>query len=178
MTSQYSPYVTVLIIAAVTASLVARYAWHRRGTPGGIYFVLLMAAVAVWAFTGAAEFAATTIPAKITWSKLSYLGIVSVSPLWLLFSLSYSQRTDWLTRRRVAALWIVPLFILGLAATNEWHRLIWPTITPVSEAPGAMLIYGHGLGVWAHAVYAYISYGAGRLPGDRGKRRPCLERRD
>jgi len=66
MTWQYSPYVTVLIIAAVTASLVALYAWHRRDTPGGIYFVLLMVAVAVWAFTGAAESAALTIPAKIS----------------------------------------------------------------------------------------------------------------
>ena len=155
MTWLNGPYVVVLLIAAVTASLVVLYAWDRRRTPGGRYFVLLMAAVALWAFTGAAEFAALAYATKIAWAKLSYLGVVSVSPLWLLFALSYSRRTGWLTRRRVATLWIVPAVILGLAVTNEWHHLVWPAITPLSETPGAVLIYGHGPAVWVHAVYAY-----------------------
>jgi PAS domain S-box-containing protein len=148
-------YVVVLTIAAGVAALVAMYAWRRRATPGGIYFVLLMLAVAEWAFAGAAEFAAIDIPTKIVWGKISYLGIVSVAPLWLLFTLGYSQRAQWLTRRRAALLWIVPIIVLGLVATNEQHRLIWPRITPDSSMPGMMLVYEHGIGVWVNMVYSY-----------------------
>ncbi len=148
-------YVAVLTIAAGVAALVAMYAWRRRATPGGIYFVLLMLAVAEWSLAGAAEFATIDIPTKIVWGKISYLGIVSVAPLWLLFTLGYSQRAQWLTRRRAALLWIVPVIVLGLVATNEQHRLIWPRITPDSSMPGMMLVYEHGIGVWVNMVYAY-----------------------
>lgn len=155
MTWLNAPYVAVLLVAGVTALLVVLYAWDRRRTAGGTYFILMMIAVALWALSNAAEFAALEYWTKIAWGKLSYVGIVSVSPLWLLFALSYSRRTGWSTRRWAAALWIVPALILALAVTNEWHRLVWPAITPVSDIPGAMLIYAHGPAVWVHAVYAY-----------------------
>ncbi len=48
-----------------------------------------------------------------------------------------------------------PLLILGLAATNEWHGLIWPAITPISTEPGTRLIYSHGIFFWVHAAFAY-----------------------
>jgi PAS domain S-box-containing protein len=155
MNWQHAPYVVILIIAASVAMLVAIYAWQRRAVRGGIFFALLMVAVAQWAFSGAAEFAATDISTKIGWSKVSYLGIVSIAPLWLLFTGGYSQRTQPLAGRRAIWLWLVPVTILGLAVTNEWHRLIWPTITPVASVPGAMLVYGHGIGVWVNVVYSY-----------------------
>jgi diguanylate cyclase (GGDEF)-like protein len=146
----------IMASAALMALLIGLYTWRWRAAPGGFYFTLLMIAVSVFAFTNAAEFSVTSIPAKVTWSKLSYLGIVSVSPLWLLFAASYGRYSSWLSPRRVAALWILPVVILGLAMTNEWHRLIWPTITPVSPEPGARLIYGHGIAFWTHAAYSYI----------------------
>src|SRR3972149_3800649 len=100
--------VILMIASAVIALLVAFYTWQWRNTPGGYYFILLLAAVAIYAFACAFEEAATTLPVKITWSKISYLGVVNISPLWLMFALQFSQRTSWLTRRRIAALWIVP----------------------------------------------------------------------
>lgn len=156
MTWQYLPYVILLAGSSVAAGLIAAYAWRRRGTPGGIYFVLLMAAVAVWSLANAAEYVTVAIPLKILWTKVSYLGIVSVAPLWLLFALGYSQRTEWLVPRRVVLLWIVPVATLLLTATNDWHHLYWPTITPIAETPGAALIYGHGVAVWLWVTYSYI----------------------
>jgi PAS domain S-box-containing protein len=148
-------YVALLTIAVIVDVLVALYAWWRRATPGGIYLALLMAAAAIWALANAAEFAALDIPTKIFWGKASYVGVVNVPPLWLLFTLSYSQRTQWFTRRRVALLWIVPAIILGLVATNELHHLVWTRITPDPSAPGLMLVYEHGPGVWLNMLYSY-----------------------
>ena len=50
----------------------------------------------------------------------------------------------------------MPLLTLALAATNEWHGLIWPSVTPISADPGARLVYTHGIGVWVFAAYAYF----------------------
>ncbi len=51
---------------------------------------------------------------------------------------------------------IIPVVILFLVATNGWFGLIWPTITPSSSQPGALLIYGHGIGFYIYAIYTYI----------------------
>ena len=89
----------IMASAALMALLIGLYTWRWRAAPGGFYFTLLMIAVSVFAFTNAAEFSVTSIPAKVTWSKLSYLGIVSVSPLWLLFAASYGRYSSWLSSR-------------------------------------------------------------------------------
>ncbi|MEW5871062.1 MAG: histidine kinase N-terminal 7TM domain-containing protein [Chloroflexota bacterium] len=123
--------------------------------PGGLCFSLLMAAVAFYAAASAGEIASASTPARIAWSKLSYLGIVSVAPLWFLFAASYTGRSEWLGRFRLAALWVLPVAVLMLVATNEAHRLVWPEITPVSSEPGARLVYSHGPVVWLNAAYAY-----------------------
>jgi PAS domain S-box-containing protein len=155
MNPQNLPYIVVSAIAVAIAVSVAIYASRQRAAPGGFYVTLLMLAVATWALSTVGEFLAVSVPAKIWWSKITYLGIVGVAPLWLLFVLDYSQRSDWLTPGRIALLWIVPLITIGLVFTNEWHLLIWPRITPASGAPGAMLIYDHGIGFWVNFVYSY-----------------------
>jgi PAS domain S-box-containing protein len=156
MTWQYLPYVATLAGASLASALIAVYAWRRRSMPGGTYFSLLMVAVAVWSLANAVEYATLAIPLKVLWTKVSYLGIVSVGPLWLLFALGYARRSDWLVPWRVALIWIVPVATLLLAATNDWHYLYWPTITPISDEPGAALAYGHGIIVWLWVAYSYV----------------------
>jgi len=155
MTLLTSPYAIILIVAAVVSAILAFEGWARRKMPGGLPFSLLMTAVVVWALAGAWEAAVVDIPLKILAAKFQYIGIVSVSPLWLLFALSYTRRDRWLKKRNVAALWVLPVVIFLLAATNELHRLVWNRIAPVSDEPGAILVYSHGLALWLNVVYSY-----------------------
>jgi PAS domain S-box-containing protein len=148
-------YVALLTIAVIVDVLVALYAWTRRATPGGIYLALLMAAAAIWALANAAEFATPDIPTKIFWAKASYVGVVNVPPLWLLFTLSFSQHTQWFARRRVILLWIVPAIMLGLVMTNEVHHLVWSRVIPDPNTLDLMLVYEHGPGVWLNMLYSY-----------------------
>jgi PAS domain S-box-containing protein len=148
-------YVALLITAVVVDVLIVLYAWTRRATPGGVYLALLMAAAAIWALANAAEFATSDISTKIFWAKASYVGIVNVPPLWLLFTLSFSQRTQWFARRRVILLWIVPAIMLGLVMTNELHHLVWSRVIPDPNTFDLMLVYEHGPGVWLNMLYSY-----------------------
>lgn len=156
MTQQSILPFVVMMTSGVIASMVAIYAWRKQERPGAFYLSCLMLAVAVSSFTSAGELAAFNIASKITWSKFSYIGFVSIAPFWLLFATGYSQNSFFSSRLRLVALWIPPVVTLLLVATNELHGLIWPSITPVSTQPGAWLVYAHGTGVWIFIAYAYI----------------------
>ncbi|MGA9139581.1 MAG: histidine kinase N-terminal 7TM domain-containing protein [Methanocella sp.] len=163
MDAQYMPYALVPAVTVVTIGVLIWYVWKRRAAPGGLYFLLLAAAGAEWALCNTAEALVTGMGAKIFFAKLTYFGIVSIGPLWLLFTVDYSQFNKWLNNRRIALLWLVPAAILVLVATNEWHGLIWPAITTVSDLPGAPLVYAHGPGVWANMIYTYLLLTAGMV---------------
>ena len=151
----YLPYVLIMLLAAAVAGWVSAYVWRRHTVPGGTYFAWLMAAVAFWALLNAIEYSLVHIPTRILCSKISYPAVVSVPPLWFLFVLAYTQREAWLTPRRRVLMWIIPVLTLALAWTNELHWLYWPTITPVSDEPGAMLTYTRGVLFLPNLIYAY-----------------------
>ena len=149
-------YAIFLLISTIITLYLSFYSWNKRSNPDALYFSFLMLAVSIWTITGSFEMASISISTKILWSQISYLGIVFVGPLWLLFTLSYTDNEKWLKLKFIGPLMIIPVVILFLVATNGWFGLIWPTITPSSSQPGALLIYGHGIGFYIYAIYTYI----------------------
>ena len=152
---QFSPYAFAMLIATILLAAQAIFVLGRRRAPGGLYFALLMAAAAEWALFSFLEVTIADAAVKVMLYKMEYLGAVSVAPLWLLFALDFGKRTKWLKSVWARLLWLVPIAILVLVATNEWHGLMWSGITPVDDLIGARLIYEHGPGDWALAVYSY-----------------------
>jgi len=150
-----------MLITSIIALLLALYVWPRRSSPGGLYFSLLMLAAGEWALMGYMEMAVVGLQAKVICTQLSYLSVTSIGPLWLLFALDYSQRRQWLTHKRILLMWVVPAMIIGLVMTNGIHGLIWPEITLVSDAPGSIPVYQHGIAYWVHTVYTYSLMVAG-----------------
>jgi len=152
-----TPYVILSAVAALVAVIVAVIAWRRGAVPGGRPLAGVMIAVSFWSAGAALEYAAVEIPNKVFWAKIQYFGVVAVPVLYLLLSIEYSLHGHWLTRRRIVLLSVVPLVTLLLAMTNEWHGLIWPTITPGADPADNLAIYSHGLGFWIGSVgYSYL----------------------
>ncbi|MFY9639234.1 MAG: histidine kinase N-terminal 7TM domain-containing protein [Methanobacterium sp.] len=149
-------YAIFLLISTIITLYLSFYSWNKRSNPDALYFSFLMLAVSIWTITGSLEMASISISTKILWSQISYLGIVFVGPLWLLFTLSYTDNEKWIKLKFIGPLMVIPVVILFLVATNGWFGLIWPTITPSSSQPGALLIYGHGIGFYIYAIYTYI----------------------
>ncbi len=152
-----TPYVLVSALAAVVAVIVAVVAWKRRAAPGGRPLVWLMVAVAIWSAGAALEYATVGIPGKILWAKVQYLGVLSCPVFFLLLALEYNHLDRWLTRRTIGLLFVVPAFTLILAVTNEWHGLIWPSVTPTGAPEANLALYDHGIGFWLGSVgYSYL----------------------
>lgn len=164
MTWQFTSDVIAFLFAAVVSCSIAVVILRRPLVSGSLTFVLLMLAVAEWTFVRALEGMAVEMPSKILWAKLEYPGIVTVPLLWFIFTVKYGRQVQWLTRRVIVLLLVVPCITFALALTNEAHGLIWSSILP-GTTPGSNLIYNHGTWFWMHVVYSYalMLTGTGQL---------------
>ncbi|MCK9152070.1 histidine kinase N-terminal 7TM domain-containing protein [Methanobacterium alcaliphilum] len=156
MNFQYSPYGAVLLISAVIVLSLSIYSFQKRSSRMHVYFSLLLLSSFVWCFASAMEFFTIEMSLKIIWIQISYIGVTTAAPLWLIVVLSYSRYEKYLKPKNIGLLMIIPLIVLVLAFTNSWHNLVWPSITPTSDVPGALLIYAHGPAFWLNILYSFI----------------------
>ncbi len=149
-------YIFILFGGALVSGAAAASAWRRPAAAGGRDLALLMGAVFEWCLTATFEAAAASLPVKILWSKVEYLGIASTPVLLFLFALRFTGADARLTRLGRMFLWTVPAATFLLALTNESHRLIWSAFTPLPQAGPRALVYTHGAFFWVHATYSYL----------------------
>lgn len=150
------PYIITLVLVAVVAGVLTARAWCHRTTPGAPAFALLMLTVVIWSLAYALELSSVTLPAKLFWTRIEYLGIVLLPASWLAFACHYTGYESWLGWRAGVVLVIEPLVILLLIWTNELHGLFWRTI---ALAPGDPLFAWRttrGVAYWIHAGYTYL----------------------
>lgn len=158
---QFTSYSVFNFLIAGLTAVVAVFAWQRRHVAGGFPLFWLMTAVSFWMFTAGLEAAAVPIPDKIFWSKIQYLGVQSSPVFLLLFALQFAEYERFLVPRRQLFLWIIPLITIGLAATNDYHHVIWTTFTPIAGTN--LIAYGHGWAFWVAIVYIYLVIAAAVL---------------
>ena len=152
---QYTPYALPLIAAATISAALALYGWRRRPTPGAMFFVLLMLAVAEWSLTYALELDSSDLSAKILFDALEFLGIVSIPAAWLALTLCYTGREKWLTPRNLALLAVEPVITVLLVWTNGFHGLIWGNVGLDTSGTFINLRETPGVGFWIHTGYSY-----------------------
>jgi diguanylate cyclase (GGDEF)-like protein/PAS domain S-box-containing protein len=177
MSLSYTPYVGVLLLNGLISAIIGFILLGNRNIPGKTLLLLIIAAAAEVSLASAFEVASLEIPAKVFWAKIEYLGNQSGPVLFLMFALAYTHQEEWLTGRNVLLIWLIPLTTMLLAATNEWHKLIWTSFTH-SPDNSAILIYGHGLWFYVCLVFGYLAILAGCIILIRASRRsPQLYRR-
>jgi signal transduction histidine kinase/ActR/RegA family two-component response regulator len=160
------PSAVMLIAGAILLVFVA-FVVRQRNDKCAFYLKLLMAAAALWAIANGFELALNDFALKVFLSKVSYIGVCSVIPFWLLFVLNYVKHA-WLSKKGLyQIISIIPVIVLGFVFTNEFHGLVWPTLEPVEINEGIRIIYGHGIMVLVFAIYsaAIMLYGAYVLIG-------------
>lgn len=161
MEFQYITYSLLLIFSSLISIFLSWSAWKRRKVNGALYLCLLFIFVTEWSLTSALEISSTDVMFKIVYAKLSYIGMILIPPLWFLFTLDYTQNQEVIKKPRVIILFLIPIFIIYLVLTNDWHGLIWPNITPLYTAEGLFLIYQHGPASIFSAIYSFILILAG-----------------
>lgn len=153
---QITAYSIVLLTAAIISGLLALYIWYRK--PGYISseLSLLMIAVTLWTLSAAMESIVPDIPSKIIFSIIGYAGIASIPVLFLLTASRYTQYDEWINKKSVILLSLVPVLTILIAATNNFHSLLWRNIFIRQGYLGIHAVYERGIYFWVHTAYSYI----------------------
>ncbi|PJF39598.1 MAG: PAS domain-containing protein [Chloroflexi bacterium] len=135
---------------------LALLAWQRRKTVGTLTFVAMALSAGIWSLGYTLELGSPTLAEKIWWVRFEYIGIVSAPLAWFLFALYFIGRDNWVTRRHIAVLSIVPTITLLAVWTNGESGWIWNTITLNTEHRIPMLETTHNFWFWVHSAYSYL----------------------
>lgn len=155
MLFEFPLYTIVYAAAAVLALISAGTVLWRRASPGSLPFALSLISLAVWSLASIFESGALTVSGRHVSSVFQYVGIASLSPLWLYFCAEYSGRKKVFERPYLWLIWIIPLAALVLAITNNSHGLIWQEIIIPEDASGSIAVYDHGIFFYIFTLYIY-----------------------
>lgn len=151
-----TPIVLFLFIPPLILLATVPYTWRHRTTPGARSFLMLVIAVAAWGICYALQLA--TLPdlaVKSFWSAAKYIGVAITPVVWFAFAVEYTGHGVWLTRRRFAALFIVPTITIVMAFVNPLN-LMWPPLQLVTTDQFVTTDAPFGVWFWIHAAYSYI----------------------
>jgi len=156
MTWQYSSFSIILSLTTFISVFLAIYTLRKQTFNGRLYFSLMMFSIAEWSITVALESAVVELEWKILLSKIQYLSVVSVGPLWFLFAIEYSQNQKLQKYFKWQYLSIIPIISLLFVFSNEWHKLAWPKIELQTINNFVFSYYEHGLIVYIVMFYSYV----------------------
>ncbi|WP_245837592.1 MULTISPECIES: sensor histidine kinase [Methanobacterium] len=131
------------------------YSYKKRSSTLHTYFIFFMISIFLWCLGAGMEFFSIAIWAKVFWIKVTYFGVATVAPLWFIFVLNYANYEKYLKPTYIRLLFLIPVIVIIMAFTNEWHGLLWPNIIPISNQPGAILIYEHGPVFFINMIYSF-----------------------
>jgi diguanylate cyclase (GGDEF)-like protein len=114
-----------------------------------------MCAVMEWAFFSALEMMTADVGVKIVLMQLGYMGAICAPSLFFVFVLEYIESPGWLTWRNAVLLAVFPMIMLVLTWTNNFHGLVWSSITANTQTPN-VLVYEPGLAGNLMVGYDYL----------------------
>ncbi len=142
-------YAFALFVSTAAAIYVSIVAWGRRAAPGARPLMVLGGAIAAWTLTYAIYFLVITENARFFWLRATYLGVLTVPTMFLVFSIQYVNRGQWLKRRVIALLTIEPVLTFILLWTDPWHTLFFG-----GKYVDGMILDG-GAWFWINVIYSY-----------------------
>ena len=152
---QANPYFQLLFIAGLIGLINVFFISRRLKVAGALPLLGMGLAVSEWALAYAMELASSELAMQIFWGKIQYFGIVSVSVLFFLFAITYTQshilKSKWLW-----SIWVFPLICVMLIWTNDLHHLVWTTISQKDFGSYVVASFGHGPIFYLFVAYSYI----------------------
>jgi len=151
----------ITIGIGVTAALLA---WRERGEPGAVPLTWMFIGQVIWVTCSLFEMQAGSVQAKILWSELLWIGVVIIPVAWLLFSLEYTGRDQYVRPQYILLLLLVPAITVVLALTSQSHDLLYTT-SKLVEFQGLVFVDRTiGPWVWVYFGYTYLLGVLGSVP--------------
>jgi len=157
------PLVFVSLLAGGTSTALAAAAYLKRSEPGAVPFAWMMVGTALWGLSYAVALVTFERGARLLFEVPAEIAQAIIAPAWLLFALAYTGRGEYVTRRFVAVLLVVPGITLWLVATATDHSLLWTNYRIVETFGAATVRFDPRPWFYLHSLYGYLLIGSGML---------------
>lgn len=138
--------VALVFLSAAIGTALGIFCIRRSSERGAFYLALLLFSASWWSFFYGLELLSVEQSARNFWYAVGILGNAPLAASALLFSLDFCGYAVARNKLFVALIAVEPLAHLALTLTNQWHRLVWSDIHPVSY--GTITLTGRHWGVW------------------------------
>lgn len=144
-------YALALFAAALISLGVAPSSWRRRAYPGSRPLAVLLVCLAWWSLTYALFWLRLPFFSEFFWLDATYLGLAVVPVALLTFTLQFTSRGSFLTKRNLTLLALIPLIANILLWTDPLHGLFFGG----KRVPGMGTILDGGWAFYIFFGYAY-----------------------
>ncbi|MCX6008406.1 MAG: PAS domain-containing protein, partial [Chloroflexi bacterium] len=151
----YWSYMAALCLSVALSLILIGYVWPRRSASGAMPLLGILVSVIFWAVGYIMEYTSIQIDAKLLAMDISYIGVMTLPVMLLIFSLRYTHREQWLKPRFLVLLFIIPVITLILQCTKDFHSLLYYDIHLVQDPPFILIGKSYGLWFWVAATYNY-----------------------
>lgn len=152
---QYNPHIWIYLTGAAVLLLVVAYTVHKRAAER--LWIVAHVMVIIWCLGGALQISAVELKAAAFWylTANDFVGI-KLPVVWFLWALSVAGKKSWITRNRVALLFVFPVITDILNLTNSWHGLVYRQMRLEMLDGYPILLFSGGPWYWVITVYCCI----------------------
>ena len=149
-------YIALLVVSAVLTTALGIYAYRHRDEPGASAFVALMAILTNWSAVYAIGLVTTDEFWRIVWLRAVWFSTGTIEVWLLLFALAYTGHDEFINRKTVATLLVVPATVIFATWTNPLHNLFWTEHNIVQSGGLVLVDPSWGVLFWVEVIYTYL----------------------
>ncbi|MES3018669.1 MAG: histidine kinase N-terminal 7TM domain-containing protein [Bacteroidota bacterium] len=148
-------YSSVLLVSGIITLLLCINIFRRYEVVVR-WFGFMVLTIAVWALSYGFELATTNLPEMLFWIKLEYVGISFLPACWFFFIVKFTGKDEWITRRNLSMVLIIPMLTLIFVWSNELHHLHYKSVGVDSSGSFPLLNIERGPWYFFHTFYFYV----------------------
>lgn len=149
------PYIIPLILSGGTLLILATYLYKNDRSLKAKIFIFLLFFLSFWSLAYALQIFSDQYSWIVFWAKIKYFGIVLFPITWLLFSLLCVGKKEWVNKKNIILISIIPCIDLVFLFTNELHYLFWSDMGLVNIENINFLYAPEGIFFWLNVIYSY-----------------------
>ena len=115
----YTIYIAVLYFSIVVAIALIGYLWSRRSIKAVLPIIGILISILFWSVGYLLEYTTTDLSTKLFTYNIQYLGIASIPVMFLMFTLKYTRRDNWMNLRRLLLISIIPIITIIIVWTKK-----------------------------------------------------------
>ncbi len=155
MVYQFTPYAILLLISATILLGLLFYAYRFRTIRGAKIFIVAMLLGVFWCLGNIFEMAAITLDTKLFWANFQYLAYGFAPISWLVLVFRFTGRANWINKKNLILMSIIPVITILLVWTNQYHHLMRYNVRLVNIGVFSVISKNYGLWFWVHFLQAY-----------------------